>query len=376
MRQALKRLLCPSLSNRHSGPRRVVLTAALLLVSCVADAELRLEMGTLPGALRFDIEEFEVKPNERVTLILTNNDAMQHNWVLCQPGPDTTMRVAKAAWALGADATDREFIPDTPDVIAHTAVADAGNVVTLEFRAPEATGDYPYVCTLPGHAFTMNGVMRVTATPSAPRFTYASTEVAESDRYILQVHHEPVIKRAFVEEGPARSVLVGLPGGVSYCFDADACVVRFGWFGQFLDVGPDWGSAPGDRGGRLVKTLGDRFDVGSVDMPIRIGAPYLTPNLEFQGYRWSLDEPPTFHYLVNGVPVTHQIHALQGGLGLRHIYSFREIHAPVYIKFDDRQVELTASHGEWDNGVLRVPEGRTDSIEVSIKANPSVASFE
>jgi len=376
MRQMISRFRRPCPSIHHPGRRILASFVTALVFSNLANAELRLEMGTLPGALRFDIERFEVRPNEPVTLIFTNNDAMQHNWVLCQPGEATTMRVAKAAWALGADATDREFIPDTPDVLTHTSVADAGEVVTIEFRAPNDAGDYPYVCTLPGHAFTMNGVMRVTPTPQEPRFSFASTDVAESDRYVLQVHHEPVIKRAFVEEGPARSILVGLPGGVSYCFDADACVVRFGWFGQFLDVGPDWGANPGDRGGRLVKTLGERFDVGSVDMPIRIGAPYLTPTLEFQGYRWSRDEPPSFQYLVNGVPVEHQIHPLKGGLGLKHIYSFREIHAPVYIQFDERQVDLSASHGEWNQGVLRIPEGQTDHIEISAKATSSTASFE
>jgi len=36
-----------------------------------------------------------------------------------------------------------------------------GESFTLEFSAPEEPGDYPYVCTFPGHWRGMNGTMRV-----------------------------------------------------------------------------------------------------------------------------------------------------------------------------------------------------------------------
>ncbi|MCH8962102.1 MAG: hypothetical protein IH820_12455 [Bacteroidetes bacterium] len=38
----------------------------------------------------------------------------------------------------------------------------------LTFTAPTEPGDYPYVCTFPGHWRTMQGVMQVVASPSAP----------------------------------------------------------------------------------------------------------------------------------------------------------------------------------------------------------------
>jgi uncharacterized protein len=31
----------------------------------------------------------------------------------------------------------------------------------LTFKVPEIVGDYPYVCTFPGHWSIMNGVMKV-----------------------------------------------------------------------------------------------------------------------------------------------------------------------------------------------------------------------
>ena len=36
-----------------------------------------------------------------------------------------------------------------------------GEIVTLSFQAPETPGDYPFICSFPGHWLTMKGVMRV-----------------------------------------------------------------------------------------------------------------------------------------------------------------------------------------------------------------------
>jgi azurin len=32
---------------------------------------------------------------------------------------------------------------------------------TIHFDAPKEKGDYPYLCTFPGHWMVMNGVMKV-----------------------------------------------------------------------------------------------------------------------------------------------------------------------------------------------------------------------
>jgi azurin len=46
------------------------------------------------------------------------------------------------------------------DIIAHTPMSAPGETVTVEFTAP-AEGDYPYICTYPGHYMTMQGTMHV-----------------------------------------------------------------------------------------------------------------------------------------------------------------------------------------------------------------------
>jgi len=59
------------------------------------------------------------------------------------------------------DAAERNYIPPTPDVVVNTKLVDPQQTVTLEFVAPKQSGDYPYVCTFPGHWRVMQGVMKV-----------------------------------------------------------------------------------------------------------------------------------------------------------------------------------------------------------------------
>jgi azurin len=40
-------------------------------------------------------------------------------------------------------------------------LVNPGQTYTLTFKAPAKVGDYPYVCTFPGHWTLMNGVMHV-----------------------------------------------------------------------------------------------------------------------------------------------------------------------------------------------------------------------
>ena len=63
--------------------------------------------------------------------------------------------------AVAAAATD--YIPADMEsqVIAHTAMSNPGQTVEVTFTAPEQAGDYPFLCTFPGHFATMQGTMHV-----------------------------------------------------------------------------------------------------------------------------------------------------------------------------------------------------------------------
>ena len=122
-----------------------------------------IEIRTLPGQMKYDTEEFRVAPGALVRLILKNEDEMHHNLVICKPGKGIGQEVAKKAWELGGDGFDKQWIPQHPQLLFASKMADPNTSVTLEFIAPQKPGIYPYVCTLPGHSMIMNGAMIVGA---------------------------------------------------------------------------------------------------------------------------------------------------------------------------------------------------------------------
>lgn len=120
--------------------------------------DVTLTLNTVSG-LKFDQERLTVKRGSRVKLVLNNPDDMLHNWVLVRPGRGTD--VGNAALNLGIDGMPRQFVPESDDVIAHTLLLEPQKSDTIYFTAPDQPGEYEYLCTFPGHATLMRGVLRV-----------------------------------------------------------------------------------------------------------------------------------------------------------------------------------------------------------------------
>ncbi|MEM7572935.1 MAG: plastocyanin/azurin family copper-binding protein [Bacteroidota bacterium] len=116
-------------------------------------------LSTLPG-MRYDRGRISVRAGARVKLTFYNNDDMPHNLVITKPG--TMPSVGAAAASLGLDGPAKEYVPSTGNVLFHSKLMGPGTTETIYFKAPDAPGDYNYVCTFPGHWRTMNGVLRVT----------------------------------------------------------------------------------------------------------------------------------------------------------------------------------------------------------------------
>ncbi len=115
-------------------------------------------LSTQPG-LKFDTTTLTVKAGQRVRLVFRNADDMLHNFVLCAPGKGQD--VGAAALALGLDGAARNYVPDSADVLYHTALTSPGDADTIFFTAPETPGDYDYICSFPGHSMLMKGIMKV-----------------------------------------------------------------------------------------------------------------------------------------------------------------------------------------------------------------------
>ncbi len=116
---------------------------------------------TPPGQMRYDLTKIEVRPGQKVKLVLENNDEMPHNLVICKPGNDRGLEVAKKAWELAEKGMEKNWVPDDPRVLQATKMVQPHSKEELLFTVPKEIGDYPYVCTFPGHAMSMNGMLRV-----------------------------------------------------------------------------------------------------------------------------------------------------------------------------------------------------------------------
>jgi azurin/glucose/arabinose dehydrogenase len=117
-------------------------------------------LGTLPG-LKFDATELKVKTGAHVQLIFRNSDDMLHNFVLCAPGRGQAVGVA--SMALGVDGAAKNYVPESDDVLYHTALTLPELSDRIFFNAPATPGDYDYICSFPGHAVLMKGVLHVEA---------------------------------------------------------------------------------------------------------------------------------------------------------------------------------------------------------------------
>jgi azurin len=82
---------------------------------------------------------------------------MPHNLLIVKPGQADA--IMNAAIAMGAAGFEKGFIPDSPDVLHTTKLLDGGQEEALEFTLP-MKGEYPYICSFPGHGIIMRGVLR------------------------------------------------------------------------------------------------------------------------------------------------------------------------------------------------------------------------
>ncbi len=109
----------------------------------------------------FDQKWFAVEAGKPVQIIFQNTDVMPHNFVLVTPGSLEEIGTAAESMAPSADPTLKQFVPDSPKVLAAMQLVQLGETGRLSFTAPTEPGEYPYVCTYPGHWRRMYGVMVV-----------------------------------------------------------------------------------------------------------------------------------------------------------------------------------------------------------------------
>ncbi len=118
---------------------------------------------TIQNEMKFDLSSFTVTAGSKVELVFENNDFMQHNLLILKRGTAERVGAAADRMAMDPKSADKDYIPDMPEVLFHVPIVDPDDFYKLRFTVPDEPGDYPYICTFPGHWQIMQGVMKVVA---------------------------------------------------------------------------------------------------------------------------------------------------------------------------------------------------------------------
>ncbi len=131
------------------------------VTASAANGSTVIKLGVTPHEMKFNKATFTVKAGSQVTIDFENPDFMQHNLVIGQKGSLET--IGKAADELARDpkGAEQNYVPKIPQVIAATRLVDPEGRESLVFVAPTEPGEYPFICTVPGHWRIMNGIMKV-----------------------------------------------------------------------------------------------------------------------------------------------------------------------------------------------------------------------
>ena len=115
----------------------------------------------VPNTLQFAPKELRVKAGAKVRLIFQNPDLMQHNFVLLAPGAAEEVGGLADQLATQPDGIAKGYLPESKKILQATPLVQPKQQAELNFTAPMVPGNYPYICTFPGHWRIMRGLLVV-----------------------------------------------------------------------------------------------------------------------------------------------------------------------------------------------------------------------
>ena len=133
---------------------KITLIATFMLAGTISTAlaQRTIEMDGTDN-MKFSVTNIEAEPGEEITIKLTTKSqlpkaAMAHNVVVIDKDADVD-EIAMAS----IQARDNDYIAPGYDeeIVAATGLAGSGETVEVTFTVPEEPGEYPYICSFPGH---------------------------------------------------------------------------------------------------------------------------------------------------------------------------------------------------------------------------------
>ena len=145
----------PPIAPAGSGSPSAVASGAASL------GALAITVGVVSGQMKFTQTTISARRGQRVELTLNNTDDMPHNIVIFRRGSMAEYEKELFGSLNEPNAQLRGFVPDSPNVLVASRLLNAGESTVVTFDAPTEPGEYPFVCSFPGHWATMRGVLRI-----------------------------------------------------------------------------------------------------------------------------------------------------------------------------------------------------------------------
>jgi mono/diheme cytochrome c family protein len=163
---------------------------------------------------------------------------------------------------------------------------------------------------------------------------------AGEDREALPVpDRRPIVVRWDMPEATPAAIAVGLPGKLSYCFDAGESRLRYAWRGGFVDLSETLlKKRDANKLTPTAKLVGEVFYRGE-GFPLRTGAPDRVPQRRFRGYRL-VDHYPEFRYEADGIEVSERIVASADASGLVRHFTLSKVEQPIWFIDGPRKIEI------------------------------------
>jgi putative heme-binding domain-containing protein len=191
---------------------------------------------TVPHKMIYDRSKIYVEAGKPAVIVLENGDLMPHNLLIGAPGSLVEIGLAAEKMATEPDGVAKNFVPNSPNVLQALRMVQPGESLRLMFTAPTGVGEYPYVCTFPGHWRLMYGTMHV-----VPKLADISPDELNPPTEVI-AEGRPFVRKWTVEELVPE--LHHLAHGRSFergkaLFTAATCVKCHKMAGQGGDVGPE-----------------------------------------------------------------------------------------------------------------------------------------
>jgi azurin len=142
--------------------RLVLIVLIVIQARGMSDEPVLFTIKTLPAQMRYDVTELTISPRAQVKIIFENTDDMPHNMVFFQPDTDV-VAVSNKQLEKPEEAVKRNWLPEDPRMWLHSKLLNPKEREEIVFTAPDKPGIYPFVCTFPGHAVTMQGRLKIFA---------------------------------------------------------------------------------------------------------------------------------------------------------------------------------------------------------------------